>query len=205
MKRPAAWLGGAVLLVGACAPGAVPGPAAPSPSPEVQWVQGPSPDVRSLVLPPAPVALLDEPEGDEMVLAVGAFLAETRAGGSARHNLALLLQLDGENPALALDLTRGLVVEMDGAVYVGDPGASGESFHVQASPLGRQVSVAVPVAVEDLEKLITARNVRLRLGGSDPFPFAPAARDRLRALVERLPVSATRRSQPFLAVQSSDR
>jgi hypothetical protein len=151
------------------------------------------------------VALLDEPEAQEMVLAVGAFLAETRATGSARHHLALLIQLEGENPAVSLDLTRGLVLEMDGAVYVGDPGASGESFHVQASPLGRQVSVAIPVAVEDLEKIIAAGTVRLRLGGSEPFTFAPAARDRLRALVERLPVSATRRAQPFLAVQSSDR
>lgn len=203
MKRAAAWIAGAALLMGGCAPGPAKAPPA-TPASLVQWLPGPTPDVRSLVLPPAPVGVLDADDAETMALAVGAFLSEMRTDRGPRHHLALLLQLEGEDPVLSIDLTRGVVVEMDGAVYVGDPGASGDGLHVHASPRGRVLSVAVPVAVEDLERIIEAETVRVRLGGGEAVSLAPAARDRLRQLVERLPVTASRTSRRFLAVQSTD-
>lgn len=203
MTRAAALIAGAALLAGGCAPGAGTAPAPPA-SPEVDWIPGPTPDVRSLVLAPVPVAVLPDSLAGSMELAVGAFLAEMRTDRGPRHHLALLLQLEGENPAVSLNLTRGVVLEMDGAVYVGDPGASPDGVHVRASPRGRVLSVAVPVAVEDLERIIAAETVRVRVGGGEPVALAPAARDRFRLLVERLPVTASREPRRFLALQSSD-
>lgn len=177
----------AAILLAACAPGAVVSPA-PVPSPEVAWVAGPTPEVRSLVLQPAPVGALTAHASRLMALSVGAFLAEMKTDTGARHHLALLLQLDGEDPAVALDLGRGLLVEMDGEVYVGEPGAGGGD-HVQGTANGRRLSVSIPGALEDLQRLILADEVRIRLGGSEALPLSPADRDRLRLLLDRLPLS----------------
>lgn len=180
---------GAAVLLSACAPvAAVPG-ASPAPAPEVAWVAGPTPEVRSLVLQPAPVGALTAYAAHPMALSVGAYMAEFRTDAGLRHHLALLLQLDGDDPAVSLDLSRGLLVEVDGEVYVGETGGEG-GYHVQGTAAGRRLSVSVPVAVEDLQRLIRAHEVRIRLGGSQALPLSPADRDRLRLLLERLPLSA---------------
>lgn len=204
MRRAAAVAGAAIFLA-SCAPGStLPREAAPSPR-DVSWVAGPTPEVRSLVLRPEPVGALTGRSARPMALSVGAFLAEMHTDTGLRHHLALLLQLDGENPAVSLDLTRGLLVEMDGAVYVGDPGAGGDGYHVQGTPEGRRLSVSVPVAVEDLRRIIQADEVRIRLGGSEALPLSPADRDRLRLLVERLPLEVAGGALPrHLALASDD-
>jgi len=189
MRRAAVGAAGAAILLAACAPGATVPRGAQGPTPAVVWVAGPTPEVRSLVLQPAPVGALTAHAARPMALSVGAFLAELKTETGARHHLALLLQLDGENPAVSLDLSRGLLVEMDGEVYVGGTGTAG-GYHVQGTAGGRRLSVSIPVALEDLQRLIQAHEVRIRLGGSEALPLSPADRDRLRLLVEQLPITA---------------
>ncbi|MDT8341760.1 MAG: hypothetical protein RQ751_09635 [Longimicrobiales bacterium] len=187
----AAILPAATALLGGCAAGVRP-PIATVPGPDpsaedVSWVAGPTPEVRSLVLRPAPVGTLRRGDTGPLPLSVGAFLAEMQTDSGSLHHLALLLQLDGDDPSAALDLGRGVLLEIDGAVYVGDAGTQDGGRHIHNGPRGRRLSLSVPIAEADLRLLIQADEVRIRLGGSEALTLPVRDRDRLRLLVERLP------------------
>lgn len=150
MRRAAVAVAGAALLVAGCAPGAgLRSTRAPAP-PEVSWIAGPTAEVRSLVLRPAVVGTLTARDSRPMDLAVGAFLAEMRTDGRPVHTLALLLQLDGDDPAMSVDLFRGLLLEVDGDVYVGGPPPGDEGYVVQAIPLSSQDGHRLRLLVEQL-------------------------------------------------------
>jgi hypothetical protein len=138
-------------------------------------------------------------------LAVGAYLAKMEADGRTVHHLALLFQLDGENPVAQIDLRRGLLFEIDGAVYVGEAPSEGDAYHVTPTAEGMRLSMSFAVAPTDLERLVTAEVVRVRVGGAEALTFPRASRDRLRAIMDRVPTEAPVRGYHFLVAQAVDR
>lgn len=162
-------------------------PAATVPAGELEWVDGPTADVRSLVLRPSGLTPAPEADPARVTLSVGAYLASMQTEEGERNHLALLVQLHGDDRALELDLSRGLVAEIDGTRYVADHTLTGESVHMTRTPDGRVMSLSFPVDRSDLVHLVRAGQVRLQVGGSCFFVLSRRDQARLRSFLDRLP------------------
>lgn len=174
-----------LFLAGCAGLGSVSTPA-PSPG-DLEWVEGPTADVRSLVLRPAGLAPDPEVRSTRVNLSVGAYLASMETDEGERNHLALLVQLRGDDGALDLDLSRGLVAEIDGHRYVASHTLTGESVHMERTAGGRLMSLSFPVDRADLMQLVRAGRVRLQVGGSCFFVLSDRDQARLRAFLDRLP------------------
>lgn len=174
------------LLLGGCA-GVGHDYRAPTAPGDLEWVDGPTADVRSLVLRPAGLTPDPAAEAPSVTLSVGAYLARMETDEGERNHLALLVQLHGDDRALDLDLSRGLVAEIDGTRYVADHTLTEESVHMTRTPQGRLVSLSFPMDRADLAHLVRAGQVRLRVGGSCFFVLSNRDQARLRAFLDQLP------------------
>lgn len=185
------------LCLAGCA-GVGHGPPVPTSPGELEWVEGPTADVRSLVLRPSGLAPDPTAEPTPVTLSVGAYLARMETEEGERNHLALLVQLHGNDRALDLDLSRGLVAEIDGTRYVASHTLGGESVHMTRTPEGRLVSLSFPMDRSDLTHLTRAGQVRLQVGGSCFFVLSRRDQARLRAFLDRLPPD--RMAQPVIWV-----
>lgn len=182
-----------MALTGLLATGCLPAPGTgPTPAPQdgARWVEGPTSQVRTLLVPAERMSRLEAPGSPRVEVSMGAFFArfETRSG--PLDQLALLVVLEGSDPVTVVELGDRLLLEMDGARFVGEPGGTANSYRLEAVPAGVRLTMAVPVGLPELERLIDAGEVRGQLGSWGVFSFPREDRIRLRSLVEQLPPGA---------------
>lgn len=170
----------------------------------IETVPGPTENVTSLVLHPTALAPTVDAPGTPVRLAFGAYLARMTDGGQILRHLGLLIQLQGPDRALELDLARGLLVELDGVQYVADLALTGNSFLMQPVEDGRRLTLSFPVDREGLERLTRAREVRLSVGGSSYFRLTAEDRARLRAFTDQLPPDEIDGVRSMVAVAETD-
>lgn len=205
MRRTVLLAAAGVLLAAGCAP-ATPsqGALGPQDSP-AQWVPGPDPGIRTLVVHPQRTGQLAVPgSNDSVQLSIGAFFSRWELEGAKLDQLALLIQLEGSDAQALMTLGRELLLEMDGALYVGEPGTTGSSFHLRTVDGVRQLSVAVPIHVLALQELIDARTVRGVLGETSAFAFPREGRARLRSLLLEMPADGAPASEMRAAFRITD-
>ena len=181
------------LLASACVPSgmAPPDPVYPD-GVEARWIEGPAPGVRTLLVQPTHAGRVDILESHaEVEVSVGAFFSRWETEEARLDQLALLIQLEGDDPEELVRLSHELLLQVDEALYVGEPGNTGNSFHMKAVPAGRQLSVAIPIGVEALENLVTARTVRGILGQRGAFAFPGSTRQRFTSLLRKMPTDGT--------------
>lgn len=186
--RALAVLLGASVLAGCASSGLrVAHPTSSGPD-QVHWLSGPTDQVRTLLLPPAPAARLESASGAWTGLSLGAFYSRWTSERGVLEQLSLLLQFEGGDPREMLSLSRALLLEIDGALVFGAPGVTGNSYRLDTSEAGRRrLTLAIPVDVADLERLAVAHRVRARIGEWDTFQLPTAVRTRFRKLVDGLP------------------
>lgn len=168
-----------------------PDPASPE-GVEARRVQGPAPGVRTLLVQPTHAGRVDIPESHaEVEVSVGAFFSRWETEEARLDQLALLIQLEGEYSEELVRLGHELLLQVDEALYVGEPGNAGNSFRMKAVPAGRQLSVAIPTGVLALEDLVAARTVRGVLGQRGAFAFPGPTRQRFTSLLRNMPTDGT--------------
>ena len=89
--------------------------------------------------------------------------------------LALMIEVTGTDAPELLRLSRQLLLEVDGDLFVGEPGVSANSFRVDQKDDSPRATVVIPVGPDVLERLAAAETVR----------------GRLRALLQALPEGAS--------------
>lgn len=155
----------------------------------LRWIEGPGPEVRTLLLAPTSVGVVAG-AGETADLTVGAFFARYERDSGDLDQLALMLEFRGADAPLLLERSRQLLLEVDGELFVGDPGQSSNSFRVDLDGVSPRATVAIPIAPELLDRLAAAEVVRGRLGLWTTFTMPPSCRARFRALLEALPEDA---------------
>jgi hypothetical protein len=125
-------------------------------------------------------------------VSVGAFFARWAPGGDPVDQLALLVVMEGRDAETLTQLADRLLLEIDGTRYVGAPGTSENSLRMERTAAGLRVTMAVPVGLTELTRLIEARDVMAQLGPWGVFGLPRTERLRFRSLVEKLPVGAPR-------------
>jgi hypothetical protein len=176
----------AVALVLAGCMGGVGTAEAPAPG-DLEWVDGPTAGVTSLVLRPGVLEADDADIPHRPVVALGAYLGRLETEAGPRRHLALLVQLEGQGTALDLDFAQGMVVELDGVPYHAPLSLTGESVFMDQTPRGRRVTLSFPVDRFDLERVLASDEVRIRVAGSCFFRLAEEDQHRIRRFVDRLP------------------
>ncbi len=188
MIRPTLVLLAAAPLLGGCAVrSAVP---EAERSPDVRWIDGPTPEVQTLLLSPIEVGPVGGAGEEEADLQIGAFFARFDRDAGSIDQLALMLEVHGADAPGLLARSRQLLLEVDGELFVGDPGRSSNSFRVDLHGVAPRATVAIPIAPELLERLAAAEVVRGRLGLWATFTVPPSCRARFRALLRALPDGA---------------
>lgn len=180
----------ALTTLAACAP--VTTPAVPAPTGEPHWVEGPTPQVRTLLLDPVDIGSVSVPGRERSRLRVGAFFARYQRVDGPVDQLALMLQVTGPDANHVLDGSRALLLDVDGDLFIGEPGTSSNSVRVDRIEDGGRVTLVIPITPDYLALLADAREVRGRVGLWAGFSFPAAARARLQALLEGLPEGAPR-------------
>jgi hypothetical protein len=168
--------------------GCLPQPGAAGPD-EAHWIQQPD-DVRVLLVPARPTTRLEAPGLPAVDVSVGAFFARWTPGGDPVDQLALLVVMEGRDAETLTQLADRLLLEIDGTRYVGAPGSSENSLRMERTTTGLRVTMAVPVGLTELTRLIEARDVMAQLGPWGVFGLSRTERLRFRSLVEKLPVGA---------------
>jgi hypothetical protein len=181
------WRRSSLVLALALA-GCLPQPGFTEPD-EAHWIEQPD-DVRVLLVPPRPTTRLEAPGLPTVDVAVGAFFARWSPGGDPVDQLALLVVMDGWDAEILTQLADRLLLEIDGTRYVGAPGSSENSLRMERTPAGLRVTMAVPVGLPELTRLIEARDVMAQLGPWGVFGLSRDQRMRFRSLVEKLPAGA---------------
>jgi hypothetical protein len=168
--------------------GCLPQPGVTGPD-EAHWIQQPD-DVRVLLVPARPTTRLEAPGLAAVDVSVGAFFARWSPGGDPVDQLALLVVMEGRDAEALTELADRLLLEIDGTRYVGAPGASENSLRMERTTAGLRVTMAVPVGLPELTRLIEAREVMAQLGPWGVFGLSRTERLRFRSLVEKLPAGA---------------
>lgn len=189
IRQALAALAGAVLVSGCAGQSALPD--AVPPSAAVRWVDGPTPDVRTLLLAPASVGAVEGAGHRPASLEMGAFFARFHGESGIVEQLALMIEVQGADVPGLLQRSRQLLLEVDGELFVGEPGLSENSFRVDLVDDDPRATVVIPVTVDILEHLVEAQVVRGRLGLWASFDLPVATRTRFRELLRALPEGAT--------------
>ncbi len=174
----------AALGIAGCLP--QPGTVGPD---EARWIQQPD-NVRVLLVPAHRATRLEAPGLPAVDVSVGAFFARWSPGGPPVDQLALLVVMEGRDAEILTELADRLLLEIDGTRYVGAPGASENSLRMERTSTGLRVTMAVPVGLPELTRLIEARDVLAQLGPWGVFGLPRQERLRFRSLVEKLPAGA---------------
>lgn len=189
IRQALAALAGAVLLSGCAGHSSL--PEAVPPSSDVQWIEGPTPDVRTLLLTPASIGAVEGAGHQPASLEMGAFFARFLGDSGTVEQLALMIEVQGADVPGLLQRSRQLLLEVDGELFVGEPGLSENSFRVDLVDDAPRATVVIPVTVDILEHLAEASVVRGRLGLWASFDLPADTRSRFRALLRALPEGAT--------------
>lgn len=179
----------ALLAFPLAATGCLPSPNAPLPG-EAHWVDRPDDDLRVLVVPAQHTVRLEAPGLNAVDVSLGAFFARWSPRGGPVDQLAFLVILEGGDPATVAELSHRLLLEIDGARFVGTPGQSANSFRVDETEEGCKVTMAIPVGLEALNRMIQGEQVQAQLGDWGAFTIPRNHRLRFRSLVDQLPVGA---------------
>ena len=157
----------------------------------VRWVEGPGPDVRTLLLRPIHIGAVDGAGHHPADVEVGAFFARFRGDSGPVDQLALMIEVRGVDAEELLRTSRELLLEVDGEFFVGQPGVSENSFRVDLVDDAPRATVVIPVAPDILERLAGADVVRGRLGLWASFTVPASCRQRFRELLRALPEGAS--------------
>ena len=175
---------GLVFLIAGCLP--QPGDTGPG---EAHWIQQPD-DVRVLLVPAHRTTRLEGPGLPAVDVSLGAFFARWTPGGPPVDQLAILVVMEGRDPDTLAELAEQLLLDIDGTRYVGAPGSTENSLRMERTPSGLRVTMAVPVGLTELTRLIEADEVQAQLGPWGVFGLPRHERLRFRSLVEKLPAGA---------------
>lgn len=189
IRQAFAALAGAVVVSGCAGHASLPEPGPRSE--DVRWIEGPTSDVRTLLLSPASAGAVEGAGHRPAALEVGAFFARFQGDSGTVEQLALMIEVHGADVPGLLQRSRELLLEVDGELFVGAPGQSENSFRVDLVDDDPRATVVIPVTVEILEHLVEARVVRGRLGLWAAFDLPVATRLRFRELLRALPEGAT--------------
>lgn len=189
LRRSIVALTGGILVSG-CAAQAPLIPEADRSPEAVRWVEGPTPEVRTLLLDPIHVGAVDGAGHGPARLDVGAFFARFERDTGSVDQLALMIEVRGDDVPALLRASRQLLLEVDGELYVGEPGVSDNSFRVDVVDAEPRATVVIPVSPDLLERLAAAEMVRGRLGLWASFTLPPRCRTRFQALLRALPEGA---------------
>ncbi|MEQ9569674.1 MAG: hypothetical protein RLN75_05745 [Longimicrobiales bacterium] len=157
----------------------------------VRGVDGPTPHVRTQLQSPIHVGAVDGAGHRPARLDVGAFFARFERSAGPMDQLALMIEVKGGDVPALLRSSRQLLLEVDGELFVGEPGISANSFRVDLVGDEPRATVVIPVAPELLARLADAEVVRGRLGLWAAFTLPPRCRTRFRDLLRALPEGAT--------------
>jgi hypothetical protein len=152
---------------------------------EARWVET-TPQVRTLLVSPAPICEVARPGEDAAALAIGSFFARYDAPTGPVDQLALMIVLEGQTAAHILDSGLSLMLEIDGEVFTGQPGLGSNSVSWDPRNQGR-ATLAIPISPSVLDGLAQAEVVRGRIGAWATFDFPAPSRDRLRDVLRGLP------------------
>jgi hypothetical protein len=178
-----------VVLVAGCAHAPLP-EAVPSSS-DVRWIEGPTPDVRTLLLRPIRIGAVEGAGHAPAEVDVGAFFARYRSADGPVDQLALMIEVTGADAPELLRLSRQLLLEVDGELFVGEPGVSDNSYRVDHTHEAPRATVVIPVGPDVLERLASAEVVRGRLGLWASFTLPSSCRQRFRELLTAMPEGAS--------------
>ena len=179
------WLLAVPLVLTGCLP--APGEIVPG---EAHWVADPGPDMRVLLAPAEHTARLEGPGVPAVDVSLGAFFARWTPAGGPVDQLAFLVILEGGDPATVAQLSDRLLLEIDGARFVGAPGESANSFRMDETETGCRITMAIPVGLEALNRMIDGDRVLAQLGDWGAFAIPRSHRVRFRSLVDKLPLGA---------------
>lgn len=189
MLRPGVILfSGALLLSGCTVRSAV--PEAEYRPEAVRWVEGPTPEVHTLLLSPIRIGDVGGAGHAASELEVGAFFARFEQASGPVDQLALMIEVQGTDAPGLLAKSRQLLLEVDGELFVGEPGSTANSFRVDLVGDDPRATVVIPISPQLLHHLATAEVVRGRLGLWATFTVPASSRRRFRALLEALPEDA---------------
>ena len=178
-----------VAMVAGCAH--APLPEAERLSGDVRWVEGPTPDVRTLLLRPIHIGAVEGAGHARAEVDVGAFFARYRSDTGPVDQLALMIEVTGAEAPEMLRRSRQLLLEVDGDLFVGEPGVSANSFRVDQDGDAPRATVVIPVGPDVLARLAGAEVVRGRLGIWASFTLPSSCRQRFRDLLKALPEGAS--------------
>ena len=178
-----------LLALPMVATGCLPSPGEHTPR-EAHWVDGPGEDMRVLLVPAEHTVRLDGPGLDAVDVSMGAFFARWTPAGGPVDQLAFLVILEGTDPRTVADLSNRLLLEIDGARFVGEPGETANSFRMDETDEGCRITMAIPVGLDALNRVIHGERVSAQLGDWGAFTLPRSQRIRFRSLVEQLPVGA---------------
>ncbi len=154
------------------------------------WIDGPTDEVRTLLLPPATIGRVDGPGIPDADLAIGAFYSRYDSNLGPVDQLALLIQLEGDDPEELVRLQTALTLDIDGVLFLGAPGVTNNSLALTDTEDGHRIRMAIPVTVDDLQALVHAERVRGRVGLWASFTYDDHCRRRLEGLLQQLPETA---------------
>lgn len=183
------WTTSLSLLITGFLAGCLPSPGTPVPG-EAHWVQDPGEDMKVLLVPATHAVRLEGPGLEPVDVSLGAFFARWTPAGGPVDQLAFLVVLDGADPAIVADLSQRLLLEIDGARFVGEPGETANSFRMEETPAGCRITMAIPVGLDALNRVIHGETVLAQLGDWGAFTIPRSQRTRYRSLVEQLPLGA---------------
>jgi hypothetical protein len=146
--------------------------------------------MRVLLVPARHTVRLEAPGLDGVDVSLGAFFARWSPPEGPVDQLAFLVILEGGDPATVAELSHRLLLEIDGVRFVGTPGESANSFRVDETEEGCKVTMAIPVGLEALNRMIQGERVEAQLGDWGAFTIPRNHRLRFRSLVDQLPLGA---------------
>ncbi len=152
---------------------------------EARWVET-TPEVRTLLVTPDRICEVALPGEDAATLAIGSFFARYDSPAGPIDQLAIMLVLEGEPTAGILQSGMNLTLEIDGEMFVGQPGLGSNSVSWDPSNNGR-ATLAIPISPEVLDTLAGAKTVRGRVGSWATFDFPTETRNRLRDVLQGVP------------------
>ena len=156
-------------------------------SAEARWVEGPEAGIQTLLLSPTSVTSFETSGDGEVEVSVGAFYTRWEQRGATMDQLALLVQLEGDDLALLERAAGDIRLIMDGELYQGHPVESPSGRFREPRAGRHRLSVAVPICSENLRTLIEARDVRGQLGPSPVFRIPVTDRRRMETVLRHVP------------------
>lgn len=178
------------LLVSGCAFHSVPEGPYPGDAPAVQRVESGNERVSTLLVSPTPVGTVEKPGYAPAKLRIGAFYARFDGQDGPMDQLALIVEVQGRHAPELLEESRELLLQVDGALFTGEPGVTENSFRISDDAGRPRATLAIPITPEILLLLADAHEVRGRLGLWGSFTFPVRCRGHLKQLLAELPADA---------------